>query len=234
MGITTTLKNQPEKREWFLFIFYFGFFGRTISASKRTCHQTGKENTPFSLPAEICTCLPQFHYEKNSIFLCFFKQFLFEISINPYLKSTVLFYSFSWSLNSKKPPQLPLIRRSNHISLHIYCLFGTKRRRPYFHFCRVSVFEIAFAGSIMRIRLWVLVVLTIYGFVGRISADQNARTERISGNFLALAVAEYLKLNSKRSLGAQFMHLLLWSMWGLCLSWHWVLGIRSGVCFFFF
>jgi hypothetical protein len=36
--------------------------------------------------------------------------------------------------------------------------------------------------------VWVFSVLVAYGFVLRISADQNVRTERISGDFLLVAV----------------------------------------------
>lgn len=151
-----------------------------------TCYQTGKTNSAFSNPHRYVHVCCNF-ITKNAPSL-----FLQAIPLCiPYQSLPVNFhFLFSLiSLNSKKPPQLPPIRHSNHILfLHLYTLFllfETKTHKTHFHFLHFWS-QSCIAVSKMRICIWVFPVLIVCGLVCGINADQTARTERISGDFTCL------------------------------------------------
>lgn len=123
-----------------IFIFLFKFQTEQLDLfiyqpMRWTCYQTGKTNSAFSNPHRYVHVCCNF-ITKNAPSL-----FLQAIPLCiPYQSLPVNFhFLFSLiSLNSKKPPQLPPIRHSNHILfLHLYTLFllfETKTHKTHFHF----------------------------------------------------------------------------------------------------
>lgn len=164
-----------------------------------TFHQTGKPNTAFSYPRRfVRACCKFIKKEKNiekknvsnsSLFL----QAISLCILYQSLPENFPFLIHSQKPHSKKASQLIPTRRPNHtLFSFIYTAFSTSLPRnpdPVLISSSFKLSNIAFPFSLagqMRSWMWVFALLSVYAFAWSIGADQNVRTERISGFYISL------------------------------------------------